>query len=307
VLRTRLQAGADAFVVEELPLYEFSGQGEHLFVHVEKKGLNSDDVARSLAKQCGVAFRAVSMAGRKDRHAIAQQWFSVHFGEETKLPSESLSIGEGWWRVLAVTRHRNKLKPGHLRGNRFRLRLIGVSANFADELHKQTAGGWPNLYGQQRFGLHGANMLAAQHWSHGRVKDAVAALVSPDGAWHPDAGADVPEGFVPGPAGKVVGALRRGSTAEEALQRAGQPLQRWVASVAQAAIANAIIVGRQEAGLLRTLRVGDIALGGGGQPFFVDAETAAVADARLAARDIFVSVPMPGTWKLRPSPTVEAE
>ena len=102
------------FCVEEIPLYDWSGSGEHLLVEVEKRNLTSDLAAKALAQACGVKLRAVSMAGRKDRHATTSQWFSVHFGEESLLQSVAVPHDDATLRVLSVTRHRNKFKNGHL-------------------------------------------------------------------------------------------------------------------------------------------------------------------------------------------------
>jgi tRNA pseudouridine13 synthase len=113
----RLRAGAANFSVDELPAYEPSGSGEHLYVRVEKRELNTDDVADALARATGRSQREIGYAGRKDRIAIARQWFSVQLGDEAALAKLDVPGLE----VLEVSRHRNKLRLGHLRGNRFRL------------------------------------------------------------------------------------------------------------------------------------------------------------------------------------------
>jgi tRNA pseudouridine13 synthase len=80
LVAVRLAPGSDNFRVAELPAYAPCGSGEHLYVEVEKEGLTTDVVARALARACGVPERAVGYAGRKDRHAVARQWFSIHRG-----------------------------------------------------------------------------------------------------------------------------------------------------------------------------------------------------------------------------------
>jgi tRNA pseudouridine13 synthase len=65
------------FVVDEIPLYPPSGEGEHTFVRVEKRLRNTEGVRRELARLAGVRPAEVGYAGRKDRVAIARQWFSV--------------------------------------------------------------------------------------------------------------------------------------------------------------------------------------------------------------------------------------
>src|SRR5215831_18665006 len=84
-LRMRLLPGAVHFQVTELPAYAAEGAGEHLYVLVEKEGVNTDEVADALARALRRPARDVGWAGRKDRVAIARQWFSVRLGEETGL------------------------------------------------------------------------------------------------------------------------------------------------------------------------------------------------------------------------------
>lgn len=150
-----IKALPEDFQVDEIPLYSPSGEGDHLFVHVEKVGRDTLHVARDLARALGVSPREVGIAGQKDRHARTTQWMS--FPGVPPERAEGLA-GEGF-RVLSATRHGNKLRTGHLRGNRFRIRLRG-----ADDLEAVTRSaraleerGLPNYFGPQRFGRSGEN------------------------------------------------------------------------------------------------------------------------------------------------------
>jgi tRNA pseudouridine13 synthase len=145
------------FIVEEIPAYEACGRGEHLYLWVEKVGLNTADVERRIAKALGVHPRDVGYAGMKDRHAITRQWFSAlskHLGE-------GIDLGPGA-QVLASSRHENKLRTGHLRGNRFRLTLVGVPPHSLETAQKLAAAiqtqGIGNYFGAQRFGRQGRNL-----------------------------------------------------------------------------------------------------------------------------------------------------
>ncbi len=125
----RLKAGPAHFIVDEDPAYPASGSGEHLYVRVEKEGLTTDQVAEALAKACGVGPRAVGYAGRKDRWGIARQWFSVHAKSDAGLEHLAEHLPrQGRAQVLTTTRHGNKLRVGHLSGNRFLLGLCGIDA-----------------------------------------------------------------------------------------------------------------------------------------------------------------------------------
>jgi len=138
------------FEVEELPAYLPSGEGEHLFLWIEKRGRDTREVVRTLARALAVPEGDVGVAGMKDRHAITRQLISVPARAEPRLGDFAL---EGV-SVLWARRHGNKLRTGHLKGNRFRLRLRGVRDVGAarESFSRLTARGVPNYFGEQRFG-----------------------------------------------------------------------------------------------------------------------------------------------------------
>jgi tRNA pseudouridine13 synthase len=144
------------FVVIEEPMYLPSGEGGHTFLNIEKSGRTTEQVANELARACEVSARDVGYAGRKDRHALTRQWFSLPDVD----PEKALALELTSAVVLEARRHGHKLKTGHLRGNRFEIVLRGqgdpleLVARRADELQRR---GLPNRYGEQRFGMKGDN------------------------------------------------------------------------------------------------------------------------------------------------------
>lgn len=143
------------FEVTELPAYEPSGSGEHLFIWIEKRGEDTPAIAKSLARALEIGERDVSYAGLKDRQALTRQLFCVPAKGEPRLSSWSAPNATLLW----AKRHTNKLRTGHLRGNRFRLRLRGVTDFDAAErtLAVLAEKGTPNFFGAQRFGRAGDN------------------------------------------------------------------------------------------------------------------------------------------------------
>ncbi len=144
-------------MVDEIPLYAPAGRGGHTFVRVEKRLRTTEEVASDLARAAGVARRDVGYAGRKDRDAVARQWFSVPALE----PEAALALELRGARVLEASRHPHKLRTGHLRANRFELVLREVDAEQAAAaeraLERMQRSGFPNRFGAQRFGRDGAN------------------------------------------------------------------------------------------------------------------------------------------------------
>jgi tRNA pseudouridine13 synthase len=147
------------FVVTELPLQRPSGEGEHLWLEVEKTGANTAFVAQQLAQAAGVRDVDVGHAGLKDRHAIARQWFSIHLPKGDAPDLTRLRHPE--FMVLSQGRHARKLRPGDLRGNRFRIVLRDVSGDrdaIEANLQAVASRGAPNYFGAQRFGHGGGNV-----------------------------------------------------------------------------------------------------------------------------------------------------
>ena len=146
----RFKAAAEDFRVEEVPAYLPCGEGEHLFLWVEKRALSTPQVASALAAELGLGEREVSYAGLKDRQAVARQWFCVPARAEAAVRRmETPQI-----RVLECQRHRNKLRSGQLKGNRFPIRIRGpldVGGGRA-ALERLRRRGLANYFGPQRFG-----------------------------------------------------------------------------------------------------------------------------------------------------------
>jgi tRNA pseudouridine13 synthase len=171
-LAARLRSTPEDFRVEEVLGYDAEGQGEHALLWVEKRGANTDWVARELAKFAGVSPVAVGYAGLKDRHAVTRQTFSVQLAG--KPDPDWSTFPHPDVKVLAATRHSRKLKRGALRGNRFVLVLREVQGDrgAAEQVLQQIAArGVPNYFGEQRFGREGGNVAQARAMFAGRRVD----------------------------------------------------------------------------------------------------------------------------------------
>jgi len=148
----RFVSSPDTFLVEELPAYLPSGTGEHTFLWIEKRGLTTWDAIGLLARRLRVDQRDIGCAGMKDKHATTRQWLSV-----PRVPPElALEAGDDFLRVLRAVPHGNKLKTGHLHGNRFEVVVDGLGPDAARTLTERLVAlgreGLPNRYGEQRFG-----------------------------------------------------------------------------------------------------------------------------------------------------------
>jgi tRNA pseudouridine13 synthase len=154
-----LRARQEDFVVDEEPAYLPSGAGDHVFVRIEKRGLATPVAVAQLARALGVRDRDIGVAGMKDRHAVTTQWLSL---PPPITPEAALAVALDHIRVLEAVRHPHKLRTGHVRANRFRLRVREVGPDAADLARAilerlALAPGTPNWFGEQRFGRDGDN------------------------------------------------------------------------------------------------------------------------------------------------------
>ncbi len=169
VLRARFRAAPEDFLVEELPGFEPTGEGEHLLLTVQKRGMNTAFAAKRIAAWAGLQEMAIGYAGLKDRHAVTRQRFSVHLPKRNAPDIAALNTDD--LQVLESTWHNRKLPRGALAGNRFVLVLRDVRGDRADierRLADIAAQGLPNWFGEQRFGRDGGNIAAALAMFGGR-------------------------------------------------------------------------------------------------------------------------------------------
>lgn len=148
----RLKAAPEDFRVEERPAYLPAGSGPHLYLLVEKRGLTTREAVRRLSRALGVPDRDAGWAGLKDRAAVTTQWLSFPVARDP----DAASLGSDGLRVLQASRHQNKLRPGHARGNRFTVVVRGGDLGRAQACAGAlAAAGLPNYFGPQRFGAGG--------------------------------------------------------------------------------------------------------------------------------------------------------
>ncbi|WED43910.1 tRNA pseudouridine(13) synthase TruD [Legionella cardiaca] len=158
----KIKASPEDFRVNEILGFNLSGEGEHLYLQVEKKGLNTEELVKALARDLGRPAKTISYAGLKDKGAITTQWLSIHCpGEEINSPL--LLQGEGW-HVVQHQRHAKKLRTGALAANEFSLviRNISDSEDVETRLQKIYRNGIPNYFGAQRFGYENQNLVKAE-------------------------------------------------------------------------------------------------------------------------------------------------
>jgi tRNA pseudouridine13 synthase len=261
------------FLVDELPLIEPSGQGEHLHMGIQKSGLTHDEMVRVLARHCGVREGAIGHAGMKDRQAVTRQTVSVHL---PGLPDPPV-LEHPSMQVLWTRRHDGKLRPGQLRGNRFSIRVRQTDPLAAPRvlqaMRQLERMGAPNAYGVQRFG-HRRNshvlgaLLAEERW-----EDLLQELAGVSGSPFPDSQREARERFAAGDYVASAPLWARGDFAERAVTRAlaegrsaraavmsvrGPTRSFWLNAV-QSAVFNAVLSARMERGLFDRFIPGDVA------------------------------------------------
>lgn len=256
-----MKAVPEDFRVDEIPAYLPCGEGEHLFVLVEKRGRNTREVVQELARRLKVRERDAGVAGQKDRHALTTQWVSF----PGVPPERALGIEGDGFRVLEAKLHRNKLRTGHLRGNRFSVRIRGMGPEGPARARAIVAAlaerGLPNFYGPQRFGRFGDNAEIGRQ-----------ILLNSDDP--------------------RVRQLARDRTR-----------RRFLVSAFQSEVFNRVLAARLEDGSWARPLVGDVLQKADSGGLFV-CEDPAVDAARVASFEVSVTGPMPG-GRVRPAPRGE--
>lgn len=159
------------FVVEEIPIYEFSGEGEHLILLVRKKNLSTNEMIGQIARYLGIKNREIGYAGLKDKHAMTKQYISLHKKYEEAMEGFNFD----GIKVISKTYHNNKIRIGHLKGNRFYIKLKKVNptsaAKIDEALKNINENGMPNYFGYQRFGNDGDNHILGEKLAKGEARE----------------------------------------------------------------------------------------------------------------------------------------
>lgn len=153
------------FQVDENLGFEPVGEGEHIYLHVWKRGENTAWVAEKIAELAQVKVMDVGYCGRKDRHAVTTQWFSIYLPKNESAPDWA-ALNSDTIKILSISRHQHKLRRGDHDTNRFIIRLrdfvVADKSGFEQKIEKVLVQGVPNYYGEQRFGRNGNNLPEAQ-------------------------------------------------------------------------------------------------------------------------------------------------
>jgi len=309
----RVRERPEDFLVDEIPLYDPCGEGEHIYLYVEKRGMATTLLVRLLARHFNVPLDAIGYAGLKDRHAITRQVLSVHTPGKT--PEDFPALEHDDVTVLWADLHTNKLRRGHLAGNRFSIRIRGVdpsavvTANRA--LRELERTGVPNRFGPQRFGSLDRNHLLGRALVLADDRAFLNALLGPSDI-APRVQATARALYEEGAYDDALAALPRGLNAEAQALRslaAGRSERRAVLAVdrfersyfvsaLQSAIFNAYLDRRIRDGTFDTLLLGDVAMRLGARNTFLIDE-ARLADPAIPSdldrRELSPTGPMWGT------------
>jgi len=269
-----LKQRPEDFFVEEIPLYDPCGHGEHIYLMVERHGLSTIQMRDALARHFRVRPYTIGHAGLKDKHALTRQVFSIH--TPGKKPEDFPSFEHTNARILWVDLHSNKLKRGHLSGNRFSLRVRGVDPTHVVHALKAmqilASKGVPNRFGSQRFGYLQNNHLVGRALILGDAKAALDLLLSPhEGS--PKGQIEARTAYIEGRLDdasakmhkvfkveyRALKMLAQGASAEQAIKAIDQTAAGFYISSFQSAIFNGVLNERVREGTSGQLLPGDLA------------------------------------------------
>ncbi|MBY0112167.1 MAG: tRNA pseudouridine(13) synthase TruD [Phycisphaerales bacterium] len=298
------------FLVDEMPAYQPCGSGEHVYLFIEKRNLSTLDVVHILARHFGVGREAIGFAGMKDRNAITRQVFSVH--TPGKKPEDFPRLEHERLQVQWADLHNNKLRLGHLIGNRFSIRIrnagIGEIRNAKKSLDILCQRGMPNRFGPQRFGRALNNHLIGRAMISSDFEGVLRGLLAPEGELaeahararelylekkYAEALAALPR--TAHPERNALRALARGANARGAVLGLDRNAKRFYLSALQSAIFNSVLDARLDDATFDRLLPGDVAMKHENRACF-DVDEAVAADPgtheRLATFEISPTGPM---------------
>lgn len=163
-----IRQNIDDFFVDEDLGFEPDGEGHHVLLHIEKRDTNTQWLVKQVARYAELPAMEVGYAGLKDRHAVTRQWISVHLAGRDL---DWQGFNSDQWQILEIARHQRKLRPGFLRGNKFRIvvrNLQGDVDGLDARLSQIKQRGMANYFGEQRFGFD--NIARAYAWLSGELK-----------------------------------------------------------------------------------------------------------------------------------------
>jgi len=292
-----MKSSVDDFVVDEIPLYESCGKGEHLYLRIRKSNMSHDEMVRQIAKEFGVSKRDVGLAGRKDLKAVTSQMVSIY------LPTSTTDIPDaiGTIDVLESSWHTNKLRLGHLSGNRFSIRLREIDAKYFESIskrfHQLVKFGLPNAFGTQRFGNYGNNhtlglTLLLEDWEglihellHGEERHHQFAL-----------NGDFKRAFDAWPFGQpaernVLEALSHGKTPQQACKTISKQLRVLWINAFQSSVFNEVLRQREVDGTWNTILAGELVWNheGGGRTFIATTNDIECLEFQERIASLFIS------------------
>lgn len=303
-----LKQRAEDFFVQELPLYEPSGAGEHVYCEIEKIGLTTFDAINRIAAALGISSRDIGYAGLKDARAVTRQVLSVQGTTEQAVMDLRLpGITVRW-----AARHGNKLRLGHLSANRFAVKVRDVNptdvVKLRGPLDTLRRRGMPNYFGEQRFGRRGDNGRLGAALVGGDADALLSVLLG-----GPDRDVDDPqtvqartlfdrgdlEGSMKawprrsGMERRILARLIKTGRPPAAVRAIDEKLRRLWVSALQSRLFNEVVARRVAADSIDRLTDGDLAwLHRGGAAFRV--EDAAAEQPRCAAFEISPTGPLVG-------------
>ncbi len=325
----RIKARPDDFLVEEQPLYQPSGEGEHLMLYVEKRGAATTDMVRRLAKLFRVRRSDIGYAGLKDKHAITRQHLTVHLPGRVDPDEEQKrleNIRHTPFKLLWAERTTTKLRRGHLAGNRFVIYIRDVDPTAVLRarpiLDMLTRCGVPNYFGEQRFGYRHINHQIGRALLLNEFESAMDLLLGHSIA---SENVDIAAGREAYQRGDydtalshwpkyahqerhALDLLRQGVSKSDAAKKLDEEQRRFFLNALQSDLFNRVLEKRLQNKTFDRLLPGDLAYKhDNGSIFTVDADTATLEnsnDGRIPSQKVSPSGPIWGADMMQPTDAV---
>jgi len=144
----RIKENPEDFTVEEVADIPKSDNGRYTIIKAEIIDWDTNRIVEEIASMLRISRKRISYAGTKDKRARKIQYFCIN------APVDVSGLAFKGFRIIDKFRTDHYLKLGDLTANRFRIRFQGASDDYIKRQYEKMMenGGFPNYFGQQRFG-----------------------------------------------------------------------------------------------------------------------------------------------------------
>jgi tRNA pseudouridine13 synthase len=173
------------FFVREITNREEGEEGKYQIAELTKENWDTHSVIREISRRLRVSRNRIGFAGTKDKFAVTTQKISIWGTDIDEKELERVKIADASLKIIG--RSNKAVSLGDLYGNEFEIVIRGIEGRKEEIKGKieaitteiENAGGIPNFFGVQRFGIsRPITHVVGKNLIKGEIKEAVMSYIS---------------------------------------------------------------------------------------------------------------------------------